>query len=40
MLVRTLLAPGLFLSVEDMQTRVLAFLDYDDRIMTKPFTWM
>jgi transposase len=38
-LVRKLLKRGSFLSVEDLQTRVLAFIEYDNRTMAKPFKW-
>jgi hypothetical protein len=38
-LVRTLLQRGSFLSVDELQTRVLAFLASDNRTMAKPFTW-
>jgi transposase len=38
-LVRKLLKRGSFLSVDDLQTRVLAFIDYYNRTMAKPFTW-
>ncbi|MGZ3631031.1 MAG: transposase [Ktedonobacteraceae bacterium] len=38
-LVRKLLKRGSFLSVEDLQTRVLAFIDYYNRTMAKPFKW-
>jgi hypothetical protein len=38
-LVRKLLKRGSFTSVEDLQTRVLAFIDYYNRTMAKPFKW-
>jgi transposase len=38
-LVRKLLKRGSFLSVDDLQTRVLAFIDYSNRTMAKPFKW-
>jgi DDE superfamily endonuclease len=38
-LVRKLLRRGSFLSVQDLQTRVLAFIDYYNRTMAKPFKW-
>lgn len=38
-LVRKLLRRGLFTSVEDLQTSVLAFIDYYNRTMAKPFQW-
>jgi transposase len=38
-LVRKLLKRGSFLSVEDLQTRVLAFIAYYNRTMAKPFKW-
>jgi hypothetical protein len=38
-LVRKLLKRGSFTSVEDLQTKVLAFIDYDNRTMAKPFKW-
>lgn len=38
-LVRKLLKRGSFTSVEDLQTRVLAFIDYYNRTMAKPFRW-
>ncbi len=31
--------PGSFLSVADLQVRVLAFVDYDNRTMARPFKW-
>jgi DDE superfamily endonuclease len=36
---RKLLRRGSFLSVADLQARVLAFVDYYNRTMAKPFTW-
>jgi transposase len=38
-LVRKLLKRGSFASVEDLQTRVLAFIDYYNQTMAKPFKW-
>jgi putative transposase len=38
-LVRKLLRRGNFRSVEDLRTQVLAFIDYFNRTMAKPFTW-
>jgi transposase len=38
-LVRKLLKRGSFLSVEDLQTRVLAFIAYYNDTMAKPFKW-
>jgi DDE superfamily endonuclease len=38
-LVRKLLKRGSFLSVEDLQARVFAFIDYYNRTMAKPFKW-
>lgn len=38
-LVRKLLKRGSFLSVEDLQSRVLAFIAYYNRTMAKPFKW-
>lgn len=38
-LVRKLLRRGSFLSVEDLQTRVLAFIAYYNRTMAQPFKW-
>lgn len=38
-LVRKLLKRGSFTSVEDLQTKVFAFLDYYNRTMAKPFKW-
>jgi hypothetical protein len=38
-LVRKLLKRGSFLSVEDLQTKVLAFIEYDNRTLAKPFKW-
>jgi len=37
--VRKLLKRGSFASVEDLQTRVLAFIDYYNQTMAKPFKW-
>jgi transposase len=38
-LVRKLLKRGSFLSVEDLQSRVLAFITYYNDTMAKPFKW-
>lgn len=38
-LVRKLLKRGSFTSVEDLQAKVFAFIDYYSRTMAKPFTW-
>jgi hypothetical protein len=38
-LVRTLLRRGSFTSVEDLAAKVLAFIDYYNRTMAKPFKW-
>jgi hypothetical protein len=38
-LVRKLLKRGSFLSVEDLKARVLAFIEYYNRTMAKPFKW-
>ena len=38
-LVRKLLKRGSFLSVEDLQTKVLAFINYYNDTMAKPFKW-
>ena len=38
-LVRKLLKRGSFLSIEDLQTKILAFIDYDNQTMAKPFKW-
>jgi transposase len=38
-LVRKLLKRGSFASIEDLQTRVLAFIDYYNQTMAKPFKW-
>jgi transposase len=38
-LVRKLLRRGSFLSVQDLQAKVLAFIDYYNRTMAKPFKW-
>ena len=38
-LTRKLLRRGSFLSVADLQARVLAFVDYYNRTMAKPFKW-
>lgn len=38
-LVRKLLKRGCFTSVEDLRTKVLAFIEYYNRTMAKPFKW-
>jgi transposase len=38
-LVRKLLMRGSFTSVEDLKQKVLAFIDYYNRTMAKPFKW-
>lgn len=38
-LVRKLLKRGSFVSVEDLKASVLAFIDYYNRTMAKPFKW-
>jgi len=38
-LTRKLLRRGSFTSVHDLRTQVLAFIDYFDRTMAKPFKW-
>jgi transposase len=38
-LVRRLLKRGNFTSVEDLRERILAFINYFNRTMAKPFTW-
>ena len=38
-LVRKLLKPGSFTSVEDLKTQILRFIDYYNRTMAKPFKW-
>jgi transposase len=38
-LVRKLLKRGSFTSVEDLQTKILAFIAYYNRTMAKPFKW-
>jgi transposase len=38
-LVRKLLGRGNFTSVDDLQSKVLAFIAYFNRTMTKPFKW-
>jgi DDE superfamily endonuclease len=38
-LVRKLLRRGSFTSVQDLGTKVLAFIDYYNRTMAKPFKW-
>jgi hypothetical protein len=37
--VRKVLRRGLFLSVADLQAKVLAFIEYYSRTMAKPFKW-
>ena len=38
-LVRKVLKRGSFTSVEDLQAKVFAFIDYYNRTMAKPFKW-
>lgn len=38
-LVRKLLRRGSFRSVEELEEKVLAFIDYYNRTMAKPFAW-
>ena len=38
-LVRKLLKRGSFTSVEELQVRVLAFIEYYNQTMAKPFKW-
>jgi transposase len=38
-LVRKLLKRGSFTSVEELQAKVLAFIEYDNHTMAKPFKW-
>ncbi len=38
-LVRKLIKRGSFTSVEDLQTKILHFIDYYNRTMAKPFKW-
>ena len=38
-LVRKLLKRGSFTSIEDLQAKVLAFIDYYNQTMAKPFKW-
>jgi transposase len=38
-LVRKLLKRGSFISVEDLKARVLAFIEYYNRTMARPFKW-
>ncbi len=38
-LVRKLLKRGSFASVEELRTKVLAFVEYYNRTMAKPFKW-
>jgi hypothetical protein len=38
-LVRKLLRRGSFTSVQDLQAKVFAFIDYYNRTMAKPFKW-
>jgi hypothetical protein len=39
LLVRKLLTRGSFVSVEELETNVLAFIAYDHATMAKPFKW-
>jgi len=39
LLVRRLLKRGNFTSVEDLRQRILAFVEYFNRTMAKPFKW-
>ena len=39
LLVRKLLKRGSFTSVDDLQTKLLAFIAYYNRTMAKPFKW-
>ena len=39
MLVRKILKRGSFTSVTDLQRQILAFMDYDNQMVAKPFTW-
>jgi hypothetical protein len=38
-LVRKLLKRGNFISLADLKAKVLAFVDYFNRTMAKPFRW-
>ena len=38
-LVRKLLKRGSFTSVDELQAKVLSFIDYYNRTMAKPFKW-
>ena len=38
-LVRKLLKRASFTSIDDLKTRLLAFIDYFNRTMAKPFKW-
>ncbi len=38
-LVRKLLKRGSFTSIADLQAKILAFIDYYNRTMAKPFKW-
>jgi hypothetical protein len=38
-LVRKLLKRGSFTSIEDLRAKVLAFIDYYNQTMAKPFKW-
>jgi transposase len=38
-LVRKVLRRGSFTSVQDLETKVLAFIDYYNRTMAQPFKW-
>ena len=39
MLVRKVLRRGSFPSVEDLETKVMAFIQYFNRTMAKPYKW-
>ena len=36
---RKILKRGSFTSVTDLQRQILAFMDYDNQMVAKPFTW-
>ena len=38
-LVRKLLKRGAFTSVDDLELKVMAFIEYYNRTMAKPFKW-
>ena len=38
-LMRRLLKPASFTSTEDLRGRILAFIDYFNRVLAKPFKW-